>query len=443
VLALLLTMAVGACGDGLLDVNPVDSVPDEVAITDEGGAQAALFGAYNGLESDAYYGGDYVMWSETLTDNVEHTGTFEGYADADLLFMRPDMSGVMGMWTALYDAVYRVNLVIQRVPEIAGLDPTVSDEIMGQAYALRALHYFNLVRAWGDVPLVLVPPASLEEAALVTRSPAASVYAQIESDLDQAETLLGGMSNDERTLATPGFVWALRARVALYRQNWSLAATQARRIISSGDYALASSYRSMFTANGDPTAEDIFRVAFTATQYNDLGYYYQYDGRFEIGATETIYDLFPSGDARFSVNFDGTRGDGIQVVKYPTTIGGEDLHVIRYADVVLILAEALAQQGGAGNLGEAVDHLNQIRARAGVPEYGFGTDLVSQQDVLDAVFLERRLELAFEGEYWFDLVRTGRAAAALGPDFQPHEALWPIPVEELDVAPNMTQNPGY
>jgi hypothetical protein len=116
------------------------------------------------------------------------------------------------------------------------------------------------------------------------------------------------------------------------------------------------------------------------------------------------------------------------------------LHVIRYADVLLILAEALAEQD---DLGGAVAYMNQVRNRAGLDGYVMGTDLATKQDVLDAIFLERRLELAFEGEYWFDLVRTGRAADALGSKWAAHKALWPIPQGEMDTAPNLTQNPGY
>jgi len=95
------------------------------------------------------------------------------------------------------------------------------------------------------------------------------------------------------------------------------------------------------------------------------------------------------------------------------------------------------------DLGNAVGYMNQVRTRAGLPAYVLGTDLVTKQDVLDAIFLERRLELAFEGEYWFDLVRTGRAADALGSKWAAHKALWPIPQGEMDTAPNLVQNPGY
>jgi len=441
--ALLLAFSLGACDtDSLLDLQPMDEISSDIAITDANGAQAALYGAYSALQSGNYYGGDYILWSETLTDNLQHEGTFDQYADADLLFLRPDMGGIDGMWTSIYDGINRVNEIIEKVPEIDDIAPARANEILGQAYGLRALHYFNLVRAWGEVPLVLAPPASLEEAAQVTRAPVPSVYAQIESDLSQAASMLSGMGNDDRTLVTPGFIPALRARVALYQEDWAGAVSAARQLETSGDYALAGTYASLFTNQGDFTSEDVFRVSFGGSDQNNLGFYMQYGGRFEVGATQAVYNIFPSGDTRFDWTF-GQTSSGIEVVKYPTTNGFENVHVIRYADVLLILAEGLAQQGGTANLEEAVSYLNQIRTRASAPTYTYGADLTTQSEILDAIYLERRLELAFEGEYWFDLVRTDRAAATLGSNFDAHEVLWPIPVAERDVAPNLTQNTGY
>jgi len=442
--ALLLAVTLGACDtDKLLDIQPVDEISSDIAIIDAASAQAALYGAYSGLQSTNYYGGDYILWSETLTDNLEHTGTFDQYADADLLFLRPDMGGIDGMWTSIYNDINRVNEILEKVPEIENIDAATANEIMGQAYALRALNYFNLVRAWGEVPLVLVPPASLDEAAQVTRDPVPNVYAQIEADLTQAASLLAGLGNDDRTLVTPGFIPALRARLALFQEDWAAAAAAARQVENSGDYALAGDFSDLFTPNGDPTSEDIFRVLFSETDQNNMGFYMQEGGRFEVGATQSIYNAYPAGDDRFAMEFGVPSATGIEVTKFPTTVGTENIHVIRYGEVVLILAEALAQQGGTTNLEEAVSYLNQIRTRAGVSTYTYGDDLNSQADVLNAIYLERRLELAFEGEYWFDLVRTNRAATVLAPYFDAYEGLWPIPVGERDTAPNMTQNPGY
>ncbi len=442
--ALLLAVALGACNtDDLLNILPVDEISDEIAIVDATSATAALAGAYGSLQS--LYGTSWVMWVDILTDDVEHTGTFGSWADGDLHNFRPNMGTIDGLWTNSYRGIDRVNRLIQKVPLIEGIDADDANDILGQAYGLRALHYFNLVRAWGDVPLVLVPPANLDEAALVSRDPVSAVYAQIEADFAQAASMLSGGSNDDHTFVTPGAVTALEAKVALYQEDWSTAASKAQQIVTSGDYALVTDLRDAFTADGDPSAEDVFRVAFTVVDYCNEGYYYLYEGRFEIGATQEIYDLYEPGDLRHDLNFPDAgdiRADGIEVTKYPTPIGAEDIHVIRYADVLLILAEALAEQSILPN---AVGYLNQIRARAGVAEYVFGTDLVTQQDVIDAIYLERRLELAFEGERWHDLVRTGRAMAVLGVTgrFEAHEVLWPIPIGEMDTAPNLVQNPGY
>jgi hypothetical protein len=350
------------------------------------------------------------------------------------------MGVIDGVWTGFYDGINRVNLLIQKVPDIEDIDPSTADEILGQAYGLRALFFFDLVRAWGDVPLVLEPPANLDVAAEVTRAPVSTVYSQIEADLNQAQTLLAGMSEDDRTFLTPGGLTALQARVALYQEDWATAATKAQQLVTSGDFALVTDLRKAFMPNGDASSEDVFKVAFTAVDWNNEGYYYLYDGRFEQGATQDIYDLYEPGDLRFDLNFGEPRSDGIEVTKFPTPIGAEAIHVIRYADVLLIAAEALAEQT---QLAPAVGYLNQVRTRAGLPGYVLGTDLVTKQDVLDAIFLERRLELAFEGEYWFDLVRTGRAADHLGSRWAAHKALWPIPQGEMDTAPNLTQNPGY
>ncbi len=438
--ALLTALALGACTDSLLNVLPVDEIADDIAIVDTRSATAALIGAYSTLESGSMYGGDYVLWTEILTDNAEHTGTFGTYADGDALFLRPQLGDLDGMWTALYDGINRANAIIQKLPDIQDIDPTVANELLGQAHGLRALFYFNLVRAWGDVPLVLTPAANLDEAAQVTRAPLAEVYDQVEADLNQAQALLAGMGGDDQTFLTPAGVTALQARVALFQKDWGTAATKAQQLVNSGDFALVTNLRDAFKADGDASIEDIFRVAFTAVEYCNQGYYYLYDGRFEMGATQAIYDLYEPGDLRFALNFSEVRPDGIQVTKFPTSIGAEDIHVIRYADVLLILAEALAEQT---QLSTAVGYMNQVRTRAGLPGYILGTDLVTKQDVLDAIFLERRLELAFEGEYWFDLVRTGRAAAHLGTRWAPHKALWPIPQGEMDTAPNLVQNPGY
>jgi hypothetical protein len=439
----LLILGLGACDDGILDLRPVDGIDNDLAIIDAASAEAALVGAYSSLQGGSLYGGSYPMLSETMTDNVEHTGTFATYADADLNEVTSDNGTIGGIWDAAYNGIYRLNLILDKVPTLDNIAPAESDRILGESYALRALHYHNLVRGFGGVPLVLEPFSSIEEASNITRAAVPDIYTQILADLSTARSLLdaAGQSNDPsggRTRATPGFTDALRARVALYQSDWAQAETSARAVIAAGDYDLAPDYADLFDANGAATSEDIFRVAFTGSDANNLGFYYRFAGRFEIGATQEIYDAYPVGDARFDVTFEDIRSDGIEVEKFPTTEGTEHLHVIRLAEVLLILAEALAQQGGAAQLTEAVAHLNDLRARAGLGALASGG---TQTDVLNAIHQERRLELAFEGDRWFDLVRSGRAMAELT-GLEDYQQLWPIPLTELDVA-NLAQNPGY
>jgi hypothetical protein len=441
----LLAVGLGACDHDLLDIRPVDEIDDETAIVDAASAQAALNGAYAALQDGNYYGTDYVIYGDLMSDNAEHEGTFGTYSQANRHALLPTNVTLDGIWTAIYDGINRVNILIEKVPTL-GIEADVADGILAESYALRALHYHNLVRAWGDAPLVLAP-LSLDEAGQVSRAAASQVYQQILADLDQAEALFtsAGTSNTDRVFTTPGFVDALQARVNLYMENWADAAAEAMELVNSPDYGLATNYADLFPADEGATPEDIFLVAFTPDVFNNFGYYYQYAGRFEVGATQDIYTAYDQdNDVRWEWNFGDTDVDEVEVTKFPTTIGAENFHVIRYAEVLLTLAEALARQGGGQNLSDAVDYVNLVRARAGVAEYDLAGDFGGDaQQVIDAIWLERRLELAFEGDRWFDLVRTGRAMDVLPTLTDPDHTLWPIPQGELDVAPNLTQNPGY
>jgi starch-binding outer membrane protein, SusD/RagB family len=264
------------------------------------------------------------------------------------------------------------------------------------------------------------------------------VYAQILADLSDAETLVTETSPTTRI--TAGAIDALQARVQLYRQDYPAAVAKADEVIGQG-YTLADTYPELFDPEGQDTPEDIFKVIFTAQQFNWIGYYYITEdegGSGEVGPTQSIMDAYDPDDERLAWSILGDTEGSASGVKFSTTAGAEDVHVIRFAEVLLIKAEALARQD---DLAGAVDAYNPIRVRAGLPEHQLGSDVTTQAEVLAAIDQERRLELAFEGDRWPDLVRTGQAVAVLGiPAFQ---ALFPIPQVERDVAPGLTQNPGY
>ncbi len=215
-------------------------------------------------------------------------------------------------------------------------------------------------------------------------------------------------------------------------------------------YSLAPNYADLFTQDGQDTPEDIFVLEFTPVDFQLLGYYYRAKGaaggRREIGPTTILIQQYAPGytgtpasyvttDRRGqrNISFQGTTVYGS---KWPTGIGGEDFHVIRFAEVLLIKSEAEARQG---KLAEADSGVNAVRARAGLAPLNLTA--LGQTAAIDAILQERRLELVFEGDRWPDLVRTGKAIATLG--LPPFQQLYPIPLNELDVAPGLVQNTGY
>jgi hypothetical protein len=296
------------------------------------------------------------------------------------------------------------------------------------------------------VPIRLEPASTITDAASATRATPDAVYAQILADLGKAETLITNKTQTRQ--ASLNAAYALEARVRLYQKNYAGAEAAAAKVEAAG-YSLAPNYKDLFSATGSNTPEDIFRVLFTPVQDNFVGYYYltrALGGRYEAAPTTSIiaaYDPASGGtiskykpaDARGVVGV-ALNGSRTYTPKFATAVGDEDVHVIRLGEVILIHAEALAY---LNRLPEAVAEYNRLRVRAGLaPDATTGR---TQADVLVAIARERRLELAFEGDRWPDLVRTGQAISVMG--LTANQTLLPIPQGEIDTAPGITQNPGY
>ena len=441
-LPVVLLTAAAACNNPL-DVKPAGSIPEATAISDPVGARAALAGAYGGLQSLSYYGQDFPIFMDLSADNSEHSGTLTSFGDADLNELRADNSTVASIWIAIYDDINRTNEIITKVPQVTGLDPSEMNEIMGEAYFLRALDYHNLVKIFGGVPLQLEPATSITDAGSATRASVGDVYTQILKDLDSAQADIS--NTDQTTQASTGAVMALRARVLLYKGDYAAAAAAAKAVEDLDVYSLAPNYADLFTEEGTSTPEDIFRIIFTAQQFNNLSYYYLYEGRYEVEPTlDLMQDFDPNFDpgdvhtyapvdkrGQWSITLDGRHPQG---AKYRSAQGTEYPHVIRFGEVLLIRAEAEAR---LGNLDTALVKVNEIRDRAGLSPLG----TLSQTDLINAIIDERRKELAFEGDRWPDLVRLGLAESVL--DIPTQQTLYPIPQREIDVTPGLTQNPGY
>ena len=456
-LLILSAAGLSACSN-VLDVAPTSSVSSDVAISDAVGARAALQGAYAGLQQGGLYGHRIIDWTDLLSDNLRHVGTFDDYADADNHLLRSDNNTVALIWNAAYNEVNRVNQIIAKVPGLTDMTDAEKNETVGEAYFLRALIYHDLVRLFGNttnlgIPLRVEPVTSAADANQIARSTGAETYTQILADLSQAKQLITAGRSQTRQ-ASLGAVSAIEARVRLYQSDWAGAEAAAAAVEAMG-YSLAPNFSDLFDATGSNTPEDIFRVTFTPTQAQLVSFYYlpkALGGRYEVAPTTSIdaatrttgiiaaFDPASGGniaaynptDARgkWSISRAGTR---TYAAKFRNPAGDEDLHVIRLAEVILIRAEALAH---LGRLAEATSEYNRLRIRAGLAADAVDTD---PNVTLAAIARERRLELAFEGDRWPDMVRTNTGLGNL----QPAQTLLPIPQAELDVAKNLVQNPGY
>jgi hypothetical protein len=458
--ALLLAFS-SACED-TLTVEPSNEVPAERAIVDATTAYAALAGAYDALQDDVghdYLSGSFTAFGDLPSDDVVHVGTFDTFFEADLNDLLADNGTIESIWGAIYAGISRVNRIIEQVPVLANISQEEKNDLLAQSHFLRALHYHNLVKLWGGVPLRLTSPANPTEAAQIARSTADEVYTQILADLAQARTLgaQGWIKNP--VLASRGAVYALRSRVLLYRGDWAGVVANADSAAGiTPAYQLVTDFATLFTP--EVTSEDILRVVYTPEEEHFMGWWYRakgdFGGRYEIApscllakafdadvncASTTPYLTYNPADQRAQVTVAKNGNTEIYGNKWPSGIGDEGVHVIRFAEVILNKAEALARQN---LLPQAVAEYNKTRVRAGLAPHTFLVDVTTQQQVLDAVWEERRLELAFEGHRWPDLVRTGRAVAVLGLQNRPHQVLFPIPQQERDVTiPPLEQNPGY
>lgn len=383
------------------------------------------------------------------------------------------------VWAGYYDGVFRANLAIERIPTVPEMDEALRARLIAEARTLRAYFYFNLVRWFGDVPLILEP---FPDDFLIPRSDKELVYAQIIADLEAGSAALptkSGYASADLGRVTKGVADALLAKVELTRGNYQEAADYALRVINSNEYSLAPSYTSIFTQEGENGPGSIFEVQTAAfeiggggSQYNEvqgvrgnpnLGWGFNRPSDDLIAAFEPgdprreatilyVGEVLPDGSALVEGD-DNIVGERFNqkafVVDHPGGNGNGpgNIRIYRYADLLLIMAEALNEVGRSS---EALPYLNQVRARARGSRMTILRDVTTtdRTELRNAILRERRAELALEQHRWFDLVRTGRAAAtmqALDKVFVAgkHE-LFPIPQGEIDLSEGvLEQNPGY
>jgi hypothetical protein len=385
---------------------------------------------------------------------------------------------IFDMWIQLYRAVSFANFALGGIPD-SPINEGLKTRLVGEASFLRAMMYFELVRLFGEVPLILEEDAEINPG----KNSVEEIYTLIINDLNVAVNSLPVSYEAGNGLgrATLGAAQAALARVHLTRGEWQLAADYASSVINSGTYALWPDFADAFRIANENGQETVFGVGFGdaggAISFWEVG---QFNVRLLPRSLNTVipginaqgwqvatwdlYDAFEEGDRRREVTFmtdiEGDPLDDPYIRKYWDEIGEPrggnteaDFPLIRYSDVLLMYAEALNELNGGPNA-EAYDAINQVRRRArfdGTEDQPVLEDLsgLTQDEFRDAVLLERRKELVAEGHRWFDLVRTGKLfelvpLAKEGVTPQPFNVLFPLPQEEVDLNQNLLpQNEGY
>jgi hypothetical protein len=424
-----------------LEEKPNNAIATEDAISDAGTARAAIVGAYDRVQS--YYASQYPTLGTITADNVVFNGTLSEYLQLDQNSIPTDNVITIGAYLNIYRAINSANSVITYVPAVK--DPLLTDaeknKILGEAYFIRALSYFDLARGWGGVQLQLKPTSDLNGLKGVKRSTLDQTYDHVLADLIQAENLLPE-DGSTRNRAQKSTALALRARLHLYRKQWADAEKYASLVIANTKFKLVKPYNSFFTA---PflTTESVFELTYSNNDRNGFwGTWYpsSLGGSFTLKPSDAIVAKLNNpliGGTR-STLIAGTAPSVYGVLYNTRTTSIDPSYVIRIAELYLIRAEARAQQEKLIGDNSASADLNIIRDRAGLGP----TAATEKADLLQAIEDENSVEFAFEAHRWFDLTRTGRAGAVLGIT-NPNRFLFPIPLSDILSDPDVTQNPGY
>ena len=478
ILGLSLLLAATACND-VLDRTPQGEYTLENFFQNEEQSVQSVNAIYNHLRSWEVHIFSYIGMTDIVSDDADK-GSFESdgffLQEIDQFTYTSTNVAPSSVWNGYYAGIFRSNLAIANLPEVPQIDEDVRTRLIGEASFLRAYFYFNLVRWFGDVPLITEP---FPETYAIARAPLDQVYAQIEADLQTAASNLPASYDAASTgRATSGAATAMLAKVALTRGQWQPAADYALQVINGEEYALYPSYAELFTQAGENSSESIFEVQAAAFEIGGGGSQYNevqgVRGNPNLGwgfnrPSDNLIASYESGDPRLDAtvlyvgevlpdgsgivegdpNIDNDRyNQKAYVTEHPGTNGNGpgNIRIFRYADLLLIAAEALNELGRPE---EALTYLNQVRARA----RGTGSSLpdvttTDQGTLREAIWRERRSELGMEQQRWFDLVRTNRSAEVmkpLRPDFTENKnELFPIPQTEIDLSEGaLTQNPGY
>lgn len=477
---LLFVAAIGfnACSEDYIDVTSEDANSENFFNT-QADYENALIAAYDLLQS-SYIN---VMLGEIASDNTlaggESATDVIGIQQIDDMIHTPVNAQLTDLWRWMFAGVNRANYIMEFKDKTDFPD---KPRVLGETRFLRAYYYFELVKFFGDVPLVVDQRFLFGDQFEVDRTPKAAVYEQIERDLMFAVDNLEYTTPDVGR-ATKGSAQALLGKVYLFQEKYIEAADVLDDLIGFGPYSLVTDYSTIFENDNENNSESVFEIQYSDAEGAGFGCLQCSEGNVAVGfngirnyngptfdsgfsfnvPTQEVVDLFDAADPRkdtaildidafaaannatFSVGFEHTGYYNRKYIARQGDLNTGDANLtnpnnyraIRLADVYLMAAEAY-NSGGLGD-GQAQTYLNEVRTRVGLPDV-----LTSGTALTDAIFLERRLELVGEGHHFFDLVRTGRAAAEIDGFVAGKHEIFPIPLEEILLAGNRwEQNLNY
>ena len=471
-----------SCGDDFVDVASQDENSEEF-FNSEADYQKALIAAYDGLQS-TYVN---VMLGEIASDNTlcggESATDVIGFQEIDDMIHTPNNANLRDIWNWMYGAVNRANFILEFQNKT---DFPNKNNVIGQARFLRAYYNFELVKWFGDIPMLIDKRIQFGDQFSIDRTPKAQVYELIQQDLIYAVANLPYVQS-ETGRVTKGAAQALLGKAYLFQNKFDEAATVLQDLINNGPYDLVTDYSTIFENDNENNIESVFEVQYTdkegagfgclqcsegnvAVGFNGIRNYtgpvFESGFSFNVPVQEAV-DAFEDGDSRkdvaildidawasannatFSTGYEHTGYYNRKYIARQGDLNTGDANLtnpnnyraIRFADVLLMAAEAFNKKSSPDDV-TARTYLNRVRRRA------FGDLLhdvtTSGANLTNDIYKERRVELVGEGHRFFDLVRTGRAASEIDGFVTGKHEVFPIPLIEIQLAGNRwSQNPNY
>lgn len=464
-----------SCKKNFLELDPQQNTDVNKTIQDINGLRAALTGTYSLLQGVNDYGRSVPLLPDLMSDNLFISVVNSNrYQSQDQYVTIVNDGNASAMWNSMYAIVANTNLIIEKGPSatVSNADTAEKRRLIGEAYAIRALTYFDLSRFFAQpynytndashlgVPIVLKTGTDKTEIQAPPRSTVKLVYDQIINDLNSAiSSLSAATTTTTRTRFNLYAAQALLARVYLYKEDWQNAVNLSTAVISANKYSLLSRATFIDDFKKQNNAESVFEVANTTTDNlgtNSLSYFFSQSGYGDAIATDTLYNSYKSTDIRRGfmsrTRRTGSGGENPAniVTKYANvTSFEENIKVIRLAEIYLIRSEAYARLNQEA---QARTDLNLVITRSDTDAGSVVNTSTAGNALITAILNERRKELAFEGHRLFDLTRNKisftkirRGGGTIAVNYPSNKTVLPIPQTELDANSNIRaqQNPGY